>query len=113
MAEKQQSYLISELTTILEDSCVLQTYSRPKTKITFNFLKFADNSIQLFLITVSSKKRECYVVFDSTIYCYAFYEDYIPLNIRLMVWGRVYNRKWLVITKWTFLCAKKLCYEFF
>ncbi|ELQ75010.1 hypothetical protein THOM_2052 [Trachipleistophora hominis] len=110
---KKLSLLISELSTILEDSFTLSKYPRPRTKMAFNFLKFADDSIRLFLITVCVRKKNYYIVFDSTIYCYAFYDEFIPMDKRIMVWGRVYGGKWMIIMQWKYIDAKKICYDFF
>lgn len=107
------SMLVSELSSMLETSLVLNKYPRPRTKIIFSFLKFADDSIQSFFITVYIKKKNYFIVFDSTIYCYAFYDGFIPKNVRLMIWGRVFHGKWLEIIEWKIISEKKFCFDFF
>lgn len=107
---KKQSIIFSEISAFLESSRSLIKYKK-RVKIQFTFLKLADESLQMYLIAVREKRKHCYIVYDSSLFCYAFCDQKLPIK-KIIAWGRMY-KKLFYIEKWQEIDAKKFCYEYF
>lgn len=111
--KKKISILLSELSEIFENSLSLLKYPRKRIKTHLSFLKDGDSTVRMYFVNVYQKKKYAYVIYDSTVFCYAFSDFDLPLTKRITVWGRFYRKKWFYIEKWEYLDPKKFCYEFF
>lgn len=107
------SSLLSNLSSILDKTFIILRYPRKPVRSKLSFLKYADESLKMYFITIYRKRKYCWVVYDSTYFIYAFYDENLPENGKIKVWGRVYRKKWLYIEKWEHIDHKKLCYEYF
>ncbi|KRH92570.1 hypothetical protein M153_4320000152 [Pseudoloma neurophilia] len=103
---------ISFLSDLFESSRTLLKLPPRRVKTKINFLKEKDNSLKQYFVIVYKKKTHCYIVNDSTIFCYAFTKLKLPVKKKICIWAKFY-KNWLYIEKYQKYDAKKFCYEYF
>lgn len=104
---------ISDSSIILDSSFTILQYPIRRVRIKLSFLKHTDDSLRLYFITVYRRKRNFYIVYDATMFCYAKSTQILPIDKRIAVWANFCNNKTLYIVKYHEIDAKKYCYEYF
>lgn len=103
---------ISDTAILLDSSFAILQYPIKRFKTKLYFLEYADDSLRLYFITVYKKLKIFYIVYDATVFCYAYCSEKLPYNRRIAVWANFKNKKLLFIVKYREIDSKKFCYEY-